>query len=98
MTSTLAFWTAHFCVHTCTLKINDSTFYISNIYAPNNGRESKSFFNAINDPLFEYTDDSDKNYSLILGDFNCTIQKDLDRNPPQQLADISVREYQKHVI
>ena len=24
-----------------TLKINDSTFYISNIYAPNNGRERK---------------------------------------------------------
>jgi hypothetical protein len=36
-----------------TLKINDSTFYISNINAPNNGRERKSFFNAINDPLFE---------------------------------------------
>ena len=35
----------------CTLKINDSTFYISNTYAPNNGRERKSFFNAINDPL-----------------------------------------------
>ena len=44
-----------------TLKINDSTFYISNIYAPNNGKERKSFFNAINDTLFKYTDDSDKN-------------------------------------
>ena len=54
-----------------TLKINDSTFYISNIYAPNNGKERKSFFSAINDTLFKYTDDSDKNYSLILGDFNC---------------------------
>jgi exonuclease III len=52
-----------------TLKINDSTFYISNIYAPNNGKERKSFFNAINDTLFKYTDDSDKNYSLILGGF-----------------------------
>ena len=77
-----------------TLKINDSTFYISNIYAPNNGKERKSFFNAINDTLFKYTDDSDKNYSLILGDFNCAIQKNLDRNPPQQLDDISVREFQ----
>ena len=38
-----------------TLKINDSTFYISNIYAPNNGKERKSFFNAINDTLFKYT-------------------------------------------
>ena len=64
------------------------------MYAPNNGRERKSFFNAINDPLFEYTDDYDKNYSLILGDFNCAIQKNLDRNHPQQLADISVREFQ----
>ena len=36
-------------------------------------------------------DDSDKKYSLILGDFNCAIQKHLDRNPPQQLDDISVR-------
>ena len=36
-----------------TLKINNSTFYISNIYAPNNGRERKSFFNAINDPLLK---------------------------------------------
>jgi exonuclease III len=44
------------------------TFYISNIYAPNNGKERKSFFNAINDTLFKYTDDSDKNYSLIVGD------------------------------
>jgi exonuclease III len=26
-----------------TLKINDSTLYISNIYAPNNGKERKSF-------------------------------------------------------
>jgi exonuclease III len=77
-----------------TLKINDSTFYISNINAPNNGRERKSFFNAINDPLFEYTDDSYKNYSLILGDFNCAIKKNLDRNHPQQLSDISVREFQ----
>ena len=49
-----------------TLKINDSTFYISNIYAPNNGKDRKSFCNAINDTLFKYTDDSDKNYSLIL--------------------------------
>ena len=32
--------------------------------------------------------------SLILGDFNCTIQKSLDRNPPQQLDDMSVREFQ----
>ena len=31
---------------------------------------------------------SDKNYSLILGDFNCAIQKNLDGNPPQQLDDI----------
>jgi exonuclease III len=44
--------------------------------------------------LLKYTDDSDKNYSLILGDFNCAIQKNLDRNPPQQLDDISVREFQ----
>jgi hypothetical protein len=44
--------------------------------------------------LFKYTDDSDKNYSLILGDFNCAIQKHLDHNPPQQLDDISVREFQ----
>jgi hypothetical protein len=77
-----------------TLKINDSTFYISNIYAPNNGKERKLFFNAINDTLFKYTDDSDKNCSLILGDFNCAIPKNLDRNPPQQLDDISVREFQ----
>jgi hypothetical protein len=27
-------------------------------------------------------DDSDKKYSLMLGDFNCAIQKNLDRNPP----------------
>ena len=52
------------------------------------------FCNAINEPLFEYTDDSDKKYSLILGDFNCAIQKTIDRNPPQQLADISAREFQ----
>ena len=32
--------------------------------------------------------------SLILGDFNCAIQKNLDRNPPQKLDDISVREFQ----
>ena len=63
-----------------TLKINDSTFYISNIYAPNNGKDRKSFVNAINDTLFKYTDDSDKIYSLILGDFNCAIKKNLDRN------------------
>ena len=44
--------------------------------------------------LLKYTDDSDKNYSLILGDFNCAIQKNLDRNHPQQLSDISVREFQ----
>ena len=56
-----------------TLKTNDSTFHISNIYAPNNGRERNQFFNAINYPLFENTDDSNKNYSLITGDFNCTI-------------------------
>jgi exonuclease III len=58
-----------------TLKTNDSTFHISNIYAPNNGRERNYFFIAINYPLFEYTDDSNKNYSLITGDFNCTIKK-----------------------
>jgi hypothetical protein len=29
-----------------------------------------------------------------LGDFNCAIQKNLDRNPPQQLDDTSVREFQ----
>ena len=80
------------------LKINDSTFYISNIYLPNNGRERKSFFNAINDPLFELRDDSDKNYSLILGDFNCAVQNNLDRNPPQHLDDISVREFQSLLL
>jgi hypothetical protein len=34
-------------------------------------KKENRFFNAINDTLFKYTDDSDKNYSLILGDFNC---------------------------
>ena len=29
-----------------------------------------------------------------MGDFNSAIKKNLDRNPPQQLDDISVREFQ----
>ena len=29
-----------------------------------------------------------------MGDFNCAIKKNLDRNPLQQLDDISVREFQ----
>ena len=29
-----------------------------------------------------------------MGDFNCAIKKNLDRNPPQQLDDISVQEFQ----
>jgi hypothetical protein len=50
-------------------------FQYQHLIKMNNGKERKSFFNAINDTLFKYTDDSDKNYNLILGDFNCAIQK-----------------------
>jgi hypothetical protein len=48
-------------------------------------KKENRFFNAISDTLFKYTDDSDKNYSLILGDFNCAIKKKLRSQSPQQL-------------
>jgi hypothetical protein len=37
------------CILRSTLQINDSTFYISNIYAPNNGRERKYFLMQLTD-------------------------------------------------
>ena len=77
-----------------TLKINDSTFYISNIYIRRTMVEKENRF------LMQLTIHCSNIWtipiktSLILGDFNCAIQKSLDRNPPQQLDDMSVREFQ----
>ena len=57
-----------------TLKINDSTFYISNIYAPNNGRERKYFLMQLTIHCSNIRTIQIKS-SFILGDFSCAIKK-----------------------
>lgn len=67
------------------VKISSGDFKIilQNIYAPNDGVDRKLYFDSL-----RIRNERDDEYCCILGDFNCTLDKNMDRNPTPQRNDI----------
>ncbi len=59
------------------IMVGQMEFSFFNVYAPNVGQERKIFFKKLSDALSQCPQD---NIVVIGGDFNCTINPDLDRN------------------
>ena len=51
-----------------------NTLIIANVYAPNNGRDKASFYQKLAEDMKKYED----NNLIVVGDFNCTIDPELD--------------------
>ena len=57
--------------------VNGSSYHLLNVYAPSNGVERALFFQKLKKTI----NDLDKSIPIIMaGDFNCTLNTDLDRN------------------
>lgn len=63
------------------IKICDTLIQLVNLYAPNNPTERKQFFAD----LKQMADESCMN--IFAGDFNCVLDKTLDRHPPSLMKD-----------
>lgn len=57
--------------------LGDNVFSLFNVYAPNDGRERITFFEKLSDVLSHCPQD---NIIILGGDFNCTLNQQLDRN------------------
>ena len=81
------------------LEISTETaiYHFTNVYAPNNGTERKHFFNSLHNS-FEFSDDSIDHYNLVLGDFNCCLDKKLDRSPPHTSDDTGLKELKDIIL
>jgi hypothetical protein len=72
---------------------NGLFFQISNIYAPNIPTDQKNLFEALLKSIGNHNDDSLQHYEIILGDFNCVLDKKLDRCPPHRTEDNGLNEF-----
>ena len=66
------------------IKINENKYRIINIYAPNQEYERVKFFNEMNE-LVNLDDDMEV---IIGGDYNCTLENDIDRYKCCSSADV----------
>ena len=76
----------------CDIKLDNALYHISNVYAPNNGLERKQFFESFHNLMGNFGDDSVDHYNIIVGDFNCALDKRLDRSPAHKSDDIGAKE------
>ncbi|CAC5383636.1 E3.1.11.2 [Mytilus coruscus] len=76
----------------CSIKTESAIYHISNIYANNSGIERKQLFESFHNFFGNFTDDSVDHYNILVGDFNCTLDKTIDRNPSHSLDDIGTKE------
>ena len=69
-------------------------FHIFNIYAPNLCSDRKQFFDSFQNISYNHEDDSIYHYNIVLGDFNCILDKKIDRYPNRRTDDIGKIELQ----
>ena len=62
----------------CSFKVGDEIFFICNIYAPNDPRQKKQFFNSLKDIVKTHLNDYQLQNTIFLGDFNCVLNNRLD--------------------
>ena len=74
----------------CAVKVSNKSLNILNIYAPNTGTDKKIFFN---ESIRVNTEEN----NVVLGDFNCTLIKNLDRKPVPNHDDVGTLEFRKFI-
>ena len=62
----------------CTVKVGVEYFVFGNIYAPNNDKEKKIFFNNISNSIKEKLNEQQKQKLILMGDFNCVLDNSKD--------------------
>ncbi|CAC5418333.1 E3.1.11.2 [Mytilus coruscus] len=82
----------------CDLKRDNVVYHIVNVYTPNNGSDRKTFYENLHNLSKMYDDDSVEHYTVLLGDFNCTLDKKLDRLPSHQYNDVGTTELKKSFV
>lgn len=60
---------------TCEINTENAVFHIFNIYAPNLCSDRKQFFDSFQNISYNHEDDSIYHYNIVLGDFNCILDK-----------------------
>jgi exonuclease III len=60
---------------TCEINTENAVLHISNIYAPNLCSDRKQFFDSFENISYNHDDDSIYHYNIVLGDFNCILNK-----------------------
>ena len=58
-------------------------------YSPNDGTDRKLFFKSL---LFEESEDENYIYNFICGDYNCALDKNIDRHPIHARDDVGLSE------
>ena len=79
---------------TCEINTENAVFHIFNIYAPNLCSDRKQFFDSFQNISYNHEDDSIYHYNNVLGDFNCILDKKIDRYPNRRTDDIGKIELQ----
>ena len=64
------------------------------VYAPNLCSDRKQFFDSFQNISYNHGDDSIYHYNIVLGDFNCILDKKIDRYPNRRTDDIGKIELQ----
>lgn len=76
----------------CEFKIDtDEIFRITNVYVPNIPSDRKRFLEELN------IDNDENILNLVVGDFNCTLNKNLDRKPIPLRDDIGKNEFENFI-
>ncbi|CAC5413899.1 E3.1.11.2 [Mytilus coruscus] len=74
------------------IKTNTAVYHIIYLYTPNTGSDRKHFFENLKNLNDLYADDSTDHYNVFLGDFNCALDRKLDRAPSHQNEDTGLKE------
>ena len=79
---------------TCEINTENAVFHSFNIYAPNLCSDRKQFFVSFQNISYNHEDDSIYHYNIVLGDFNCILDKKIDIYPNRRTDDIGKIELQ----
>ena len=83
----------------CVIKTENAFYHITNVYAHNNSIDKKNFFTSLsNQRDNNIFDDSVEHYYIHLGDFNCAMEKRIDRSPSHQNDDLGVIELKQLLL
>ena len=82
---------------TCEINTENAVFHIFSIYAPNLCSDRKQFFDSFQNISYHHEDNSTYHYNIVLGDFNCILDKKIDRYPNRRTDDIGKIELQNFI-